>query len=606
MGRLLKIITVLVAVIVVIIVGLATFIHFYLTEGRLKALIIPQAERSLGRKIDVGSIKAGLFTGIVIKDVTIKEADGKTDFARLKAFVLRYSLLPLLHKNLEVNTIVVDSPFVRLIREKDGRFNYESLGFLSKPAHSGARAPRPMAPSSPPASEALPLILTVDRIHIKDAKVELLDKMGEIPETDAKADMKLSLKLGRDISSMKYDGELIFSITSRYGNLNPLISGNSKFNQKVVDFSIDLLTDGQRISLTGQARDYLKAPNIRLDVTSEEIDLDKLLAAAASLPSGKGAATPRKPANGKEKPTTKETGMANRIQANGKLDLKKIVYSGVVMRNLMANYQYKDQRLTIKDISAQIADGTINSAVAIDLKKTEPAYQGNLLIKGVNLGKIMSDLSLTKRIGALSAITGLNLTFSGEGSTWPVLRQTLSARGDYHLKDVKIEETPITKAISLLLGLKELNKLQFDTIEGNLKIYHGNVLLKSEMSGSDISASADGKVGLDGRLDMPLTIGLGPKFTKRLKSRASITRYLITENGQTVISLRLVGTVSKPIPRLNMTAIKKRAEKEIKKKAFQVLEKALDKKSNKKGQPTSGTNNKGTPAGQLLKEFFGR
>ncbi len=606
MGRLLRIITVLVAVIIVVIVGLATFIHFYLTEDRLKALIIPPAERTLGRKIDVGNIKAGLFSGIVVRDVIIKEADGKADFARLRTFVLRYSLLPLLHKNLEVNTIVIDSPFVRLIREKDGHFNYETLKFLSRSPRPGTRVQRPARPSSPPAAEALPLFLTVDRIHVKDAKVELLDKSGEIPKTEAKADMKLSLKIGRDISSMKYDGELIFSVTSKYGNLNPLISGNSKFNQQVVDFSVDLLTDGQRVSLTGQARNYLKAPNIKLDITSDEIDLDRLLATAASLPSAKGKKTVARSTQGREGSTSTDTGMANPIQVNGNLAFRKILYSGIEIKNLKGTYQFKDQRLVIRDISTQVADGTINSTLTIDLNKAEPGYQGNLLIKGVNLGKIVSDLSTTRRLGRISAIAGLNLTFSGAGSTWPVMRETLSAIGNYHLKDVEIGETPITRAISLLLGLKELGILRFDTIDGNLKIHRGDVLVKAKMSGNDVSASADGKVGLDGRLDMPLTITLGPKLTKKLKSRASITRYLMTENGQAVVSLRLAGTISKPAPRLNTAAIKEKAEKEIRQRAFQALEKVLDKKSSQKGQSSNDTGNERMPAGKLLKGLFGR
>jgi uncharacterized protein involved in outer membrane biogenesis len=68
MGKLGKVLGIIVLLVVVSIAGLIAFVHYYLTEERVKTLIIPQAEAALGRKVAIGDIKIGLLSGITIKD----------------------------------------------------------------------------------------------------------------------------------------------------------------------------------------------------------------------------------------------------------------------------------------------------------------------------------------------------------------------------------------------------------------------------------------------------------------------------------------------------------------------------------------------------------
>ncbi|MBW2080121.1 MAG: hypothetical protein JRI27_04085, partial [Deltaproteobacteria bacterium] len=78
MGKLGKILVTFLVFIGVVLVGLSLFVHFYLTEDRVKALVIPQAEKALGRTVQIGGIDVGLFSGIIVKDFTVKETDGHT------------------------------------------------------------------------------------------------------------------------------------------------------------------------------------------------------------------------------------------------------------------------------------------------------------------------------------------------------------------------------------------------------------------------------------------------------------------------------------------------------------------------------------------------
>lgn len=89
----------LLTLLIVITIGLSLFIRFYLTEERLKEIIIPPAETALARSVTLGTIDVGLFSGITIKNLAIKEADNADDFLAMERFVLHYNLLALLQKS---------------------------------------------------------------------------------------------------------------------------------------------------------------------------------------------------------------------------------------------------------------------------------------------------------------------------------------------------------------------------------------------------------------------------------------------------------------------------------------------------------------------------
>ena len=132
MGKLGKIFSVLVLLFVIVVAGLAAFVHYYLTDERVKVFIIPQSETALGRKVAIGDIKIGLLSGITIRDFLIKEVDSDQNFVSARACVLSYDLMPLLQKKVVISEIRFDEPTVQILRDKNGQFNFSSLALLSE------------------------------------------------------------------------------------------------------------------------------------------------------------------------------------------------------------------------------------------------------------------------------------------------------------------------------------------------------------------------------------------------------------------------------------------------------------------------------------------
>ena len=71
-------------VVAVIFIALTLLIKFYVTPERVKSFVVPTAEKSLNRKVDMGDISIGLLQGISLSDFAIKESDGKSDFVKFK------------------------------------------------------------------------------------------------------------------------------------------------------------------------------------------------------------------------------------------------------------------------------------------------------------------------------------------------------------------------------------------------------------------------------------------------------------------------------------------------------------------------------------------
>ncbi|MEA3386462.1 MAG: AsmA family protein [Thermodesulfobacteriota bacterium] len=580
MKKLSKILVTFFVLIGVVLVGLSLFVHFYLTEDRVKALVIPRAEKALGRTVLIGGIDVGLFSGITVKDFTVKETDGHTDFVSIKEFVLRYDLLPLLQQKIVVSKVRLDAPYVRVLRDKDGVFNFETLAVLAE-AEPGKQKPED---TGKPASAALPLALTVNKVTVDNAQFVVRDALKEIPDTDVKADIKVSLDLGRDPASLRYRGDLRFEANAEYGELRPHVFGKGDFDQDRLGYIVDVSLEKEQVSLSGEVKNYAKVPDIQLDVVSDTINIDHLLALAAGLPAAsqkveKGPSKDMKTIS----PAAPGTALPPGLKAAGEIKIGQALYKGLAVKDFLLEYGLDKGVLTVKDLSTKVADGQVHSKIKADFNKPGLVYDGQLDMESVNVEGLLASLA-PKAKDMISCALQSHLTFSGAGIEWPKLQNALIVDGTYGLHDGRVSNTPVTVAVAKLLGLDELNNLSFEDIDGSLHIIKGQVALKTRMSSKDVNAQAKGTVGLDGKLDLPVTLHFSPELSEKLKKRVSMAKYLVDETGEAEIRLKLVGTVTRPYPTLDTAGMQEQVKKTVRKKAIEELRKAiLGKKKAKDG-----------------------
>ncbi|MCK5503791.1 MAG: AsmA family protein, partial [Thermodesulfovibrionia bacterium] len=285
-----KFLVITVSAVAVIVIALIAFVKIYVTPEKVKGFIIPFAEQSLNRKINIGEINISLLKGIGLKDFAIKESDGKTDFVKCKDFVLKFKILPLLAKKVIVDELKVVSPEVYIRRDKDGRFNFEGIG--EKKEHEGVKEEKTVREPG-----GLPVSLLVNRISIDNAGFSLTDLMNELPDIKSSADIDISIKsidgsslaTGGDIS-LKLD-ELIMKKPS--GKLIKNISAILKYAVRVdlesKDIQIDmadLKVQNISASIKGSVTNIETSPEVDIAVTlpkTNTVEIQKLAALFADL-----------------------------------------------------------------------------------------------------------------------------------------------------------------------------------------------------------------------------------------------------------------------------------------------------------------------------------
>ncbi|HID97686.1 MAG TPA: AsmA family protein [Thermodesulfobacteriaceae bacterium] len=604
MGRLIKFLISLIVLLGILIVGLTFLLRAYLTEDRIKSALIPAAEQALGRTVEIGSVDVGLLSGIKIKDFVIKEADGKSDFVRIDTFVLSYELLPLLQKKIAISEILLDHPYVRITRNLNGNFNYQTLAVLNR-----EETEKPAGdPTGRDKAAAGTMALTIKQVNINRAQAVVRDQLKQIPDTDAEADMKLTVDLGHNASSLKYKGNIDFSADSIYGDIKSGISGKSSFDESGLDFSAAVTMEEQKASITGSVRDYTGGPKIRLDIASKALYLDRLMALASGLP-GQTQGEPEKPESTDHTSAQDASAMSlpASLEASGRIQVGTATWHGLEVRDFLIVFALENGVLDISRMKGNTTDGLVTSRIKADLNRPGLAYEGSLEAGSIQIQKLLAALE-QPAASMVSGTAEMQLLFSGTGTKWPVIQKTLTAEGTYALKEGRITNNPVTDLTADLLGLDELRNLSFESMDGNFHLVNGKIHLSSDIASGDIAAKTKGTIGLDQNPDLPVVLTLSEGLTEKLNKTASLTRYLSSKNGNTEIYLKIAGTLTSPRITLDTGGVRQRLEKTIRKEAVEQLNQLLsDEKDTEKNSEVSDGNSRKPEdtAHELLKGLLG-
>lgn len=98
--------------------------------------LIQQAEKAVGRQIEVENIEVNLWRGIGIRFENFRLADDPTfssdSFVRARNLQANVRLLPLLRKDVQVKRLILHEPAINVIRNRQGVYNFASLGETGK------------------------------------------------------------------------------------------------------------------------------------------------------------------------------------------------------------------------------------------------------------------------------------------------------------------------------------------------------------------------------------------------------------------------------------------------------------------------------------------
>ncbi|MCG2678212.1 AsmA family protein, partial [bacterium] len=99
------------------------------TSPKLKDLALAKAKSALGREVTIERVRIVLLRGIRLDKVTVanKEGFAKEPLFEGKRVVVKYELLPLLHRELVIKKVVLLEPKILLERNRDGVWNFSGI-----------------------------------------------------------------------------------------------------------------------------------------------------------------------------------------------------------------------------------------------------------------------------------------------------------------------------------------------------------------------------------------------------------------------------------------------------------------------------------------------
>ena len=175
-----------------LLIGLFALVLLVLVAGAGALLLVdanhfrPQIQaslgRALGREVTLGQLHVSIWSGSLDADqIRIGDDPGFGDkpFVSAKSLQLGVRLWPLLlHRQVQITSLALDQPVVRLAQNRAGQWNFSNFG--------GATA---ATPAEADASSASPPEFSVDKLRIKDGRIDLQWAAG-----DARSYRKVDLR----------------------------------------------------------------------------------------------------------------------------------------------------------------------------------------------------------------------------------------------------------------------------------------------------------------------------------------------------------------------------------------------------------------------------
>src|SRR5882757_5783046 len=146
-----------VGIIVVLAVVALVALPFVLDVNKYRPRIQAELEQRTGRPVSFGKMGLKVFPlAFRVENAVIgedKRFSQSAPFAQAGELLVSAMLMPLLHGDVEVDSIELKNPKIELIRNQQGVWNFSSLG-KSQPATSAQQAPSKAPQAQPPSTPA--------------------------------------------------------------------------------------------------------------------------------------------------------------------------------------------------------------------------------------------------------------------------------------------------------------------------------------------------------------------------------------------------------------------------------------------------------------------
>ena len=454
---------------------------------------------NLGLKIE--SLDFSILSGITIDKFTFTDNDMPDSLFSMDSFTLKYQLLPLLDRKLVTDKIILEHPRINVVRDKDGRFNFDGIieKFAGKEETKPAEEKEKEEKPDEKKDAAPQFLIELKNFELNDIEVSYEDRSADAP---MKAKLPLySLKVSgvefRDMENLKADvsfttgAENMLSFSDKENSVKFRQDLNVQigvFNKDVeLDFNhrmkeLELKSPFANLSRPGDISVGLKA---HYNMESDGLDIKNFAFAFADMVkvglSGKvtGVTTEQVADITIPEIFADVSGLAEFAEKNGLADLQG------------AGIKDSNCRITDLHITHSVPENETKVNGDLAFSADQASYRQadiSALVKGIDL---QSGFALELKDGELSSSdVDLGLTIAG-------IKATVSGK-KYSIGRQNISVKPVLKKDFMPKSVKYTHTIS-DIAEGNIKIG-----LDASFDVSDLSVPAlikNTKLSLDFKAD---------------------------------------------------------------------------------------------------------
>lgn len=175
MKKFLKVLLVIFIVIAALIIAAFASISLWFPFEKVKAYAVKEASEITGRDITINEIGFNLLKGFEIKGFEMKESAklGKKTFIKDDYITLNYNLLALIKKDIVINSFVLHKPYIQIIKDIDGNFNFSDIivTMNKRKAEKAAKAKKPAEQKETKEKKKTDFSKYIDNVIVTSVKI---------------------------------------------------------------------------------------------------------------------------------------------------------------------------------------------------------------------------------------------------------------------------------------------------------------------------------------------------------------------------------------------------------------------------------------------------
>lgn len=630
MKKFLKITGIVVGVVLVLIAALAIALPFLVDPNAYKGDIARVVKNETGRDLAIeGKIGLSVFPWIGLELGTTRLANaegfGKEPFARIGSAAIKVELLPLLRRNIVVDTVVLDGLTVNLARDRTGRGNWEDL--------IRAEAAPVQKPTEPaPAGKAAAILFHVKGVDVRNGRVQWRDaatgtdlvvhnialKTGAVePGKETEFALGFDVETGKPVlrTRLDFDGRVAVDLEEqllraprlrlRVAGLEAIAAIDGKrivdapsfrgtaelkpFNPKELAraFSIDIPTvDPKALTRTSLSGTFTATSDrVALDKLSVRLD-DSEIRGKASLglgakpayrfdlalnqidvdrylpPAAPEQAAKATPARAAA-PIALPIGLLRGLDVQGRFALGKLKAFGIRSTDIEIPMIARNGLIEIGPNKASLYEGRYRGHMKLDVRKGAPRYEINEALTAVQLGPLLTDAEVFDKF---SGVGNVSAKLNARGLDADDVLNTLNGSGSFKLQNGRI------KGLNLYKMIQDA-RIAYDKAQG--KPVTARPQANEEMEYAHTSGTLTVTNGLVRNRDLTMT---GPYLKIAGSGEASLPRrtvdyrmqVTVTEDPKqpgTDVPVQVYGKLTDPSFRIEWDKVLKKAvEKEVHKR----------------------------------------